>query len=273
MKDFALPEKRVLPDRHLSLRKEHLVAEITRDRRVLLKRRPFLMRAGIAVGIVVVVLAVLSIMDVFGGHGTGIVEKASAALARSEDAILHVKVSSTVTEIGSATFTSTKETWAYASTSNVRREIVTEPETGASMETAVVQSGLQQIYDPSTDTIHQLGHTPPAAMGLGPLEQFLDEIRSRPDSGALREDGTETIDSREAVRLVETATAITDAAGRTYGRVYLVDAETGAPLEVRDTRDTEDEILRFAVYEELPATREPRPCESGRTTPRRSSRH
>ena len=128
MKNLQLPQSRAFPEAHLSLRKEHLLTEITRDHATRPRWRPLLLRAGIAGGIAIVALAVLSVVNVFGGSGPGVVEKASAALAHSESAILHVKVFSTVSDASGKTFTSTKESWASTSPQYLEREIVTETE-------------------------------------------------------------------------------------------------------------------------------------------------
>ena len=76
------------------------------------------------------------------------------------------------------------------------------------------------------------------------------------ESGRVKVDGHETVDGRDAVRLVSTTTAMTDSAGKKYGTVYLVDAKTGDPVEWRTTLGGQEETLRFAAYEELPPTQE-----------------
>ena len=67
--------------------------------------------------------AVLSIVNVFGGNGPSMVDKAVAALAHPKNAILHMKVVGTESDKSGGDFTST------------------------GVETGAAENGLTQIYD------------------------------------------------------------------------------------------------------------------------------
>jgi len=61
------------------------------------------------------------------------------------------------------------------------------------------------------------------------------------------------VDGREAVRIVEKR-PVEDGEGSE--NVYLVDAETGQPIEWRIMNEGENRTLRFDIYEKLPGTPE-----------------
>jgi hypothetical protein len=256
--NLQLPEIRAFPDGGLSQRKERLVTKIRQDPKKARSWRPLAFRTAVASAALIAALAVLSIVNVFGSNGPSLVDKAVAALARPENAILHMKVISTDSDKSGGIIASTSENWAAMTAPFARREILTS-EGGVAVETGGAPGEPEQIYDPSTNTIYQYqapqkGTAPKDASQ--PADSTREMILGLLESGGAKEDGHETVDGRDAMRILSTKDYGTDSGGKAYETVYLVDAKTGDPIEWRVTREGKNASLRFAVYEYLPSTPE-----------------
>jgi hypothetical protein len=229
-------------------------------------------RRRLAVRLVVVGAAAaaiaLGVLSTLPGGGASAVERAQAALAVEAGTILHVDMLGRQVDPDGSVATWEDESWQLEDTPYTRRQVETSSD--APRAETVVVDGVQQLYDAATDTIYttppqlppvvgkqtleaKLKQLPPAQRErlrrerarkeqARPVEEpFRDEILSLLRSGGAREDGRETVDGRDAVRLV--------AADR--HTTYLVDAATYAPIRLVTVNGGATTTLDFRVYELL----------------------
>lgn len=219
-------------------------------------RRRLAWQGALVVGAAAIVLAVLSIVNVFGADGPSIVEKASAALDPGENAIVHVKISGH--ESGEDGYSSdwTEEMWARTAAPYTSRTIQAF-EGSPVTETATDNTGFSQVYDAATNIVYQ-----PPQSGVFHMEgdqslAFREMILEMLGSGDAVVEGSETVDGRECLRIGSTKDYGTAPDGAPYGTWYLVDKGTKDPVEWRLTRAGGKVVtMHFDVYEQLPADAE-----------------
>jgi hypothetical protein len=216
--------------------------------------------AAVAVGIS---LGALSLVP---GGGATVVARATAALAVQPGTILHVVMTGRQTNADGSVSTWEDESWQQESPPYARRQIETTADSPRA-ESALVD-GVDQLYDPSTNTVYT---TPPSlpqaeqaadgsSASLTPAEQarleqvkkakleagpqpqpFRSEVLALLHSGDVREESRERVDGRDAIRIVS-------ADGRT---TYLVDATTYTPVRLVTENGGATTTLSFRVYEKL----------------------
>ncbi len=251
MNDHQPPEQRAFPDALLHQQKEYLMSEITGDRRTSSRRsRSLVLRVGAVGALAVIVLAVLGLSGVFRGNGPLTIDKALAAVTIADGEVLHIKITGVDTD--GSTFV--QENWSYSDEPWKYRGM-TETRSGGLQEVAIDGSGLHQAYDARTNSILEMQDETVANLAEPkvPGESYERMIRDLLTSGLAQEDGQEQVDGRDAVRFVEKR-PVQDGEGSR--NVYLVDAETGQPIEWRIMNEGEDRTLRFDIYEKLPGTPE-----------------
>ena len=220
------------------------------------RRRRLIWQGALVAGAAVIVLAVLSIVNVFGAGGPSIVEKAVAALNPNENAIVHVKITGTESADGGYSDTWTEESWTSISSPYLRRDVQAFPSSPVS-EMVFDDTGFYQVYDAASNTIYQPPGMGTAGFASEQLNQYTDMIRELLQSGNAVVDGTETIAGREVTRIVATKDYGTAPDGTKYGTWYYVDRDTMIPVEWRETRDGGKVVdIHFDVYEQLRATEE-----------------
>jgi hypothetical protein len=205
-----------------------------------------------AVGVAAVVLAVLSIVNVFGSGGPSIVEKAVAALDPGNNAIVHVKISGHETGADGYSSNWTEESWArnaFPYTARLVQAFDGAPVT----ETVQDDSGFAQTYVAESNTIYQ----PPQSGAFHAVGDqsfaFRDMILEMLNSGEAVAEGHETIAGQDCLRIAATKDYGAAADGTKYGTWYFVDAKTMNPVEWRLTRDGgKAETMHFDIYEQLP---------------------
>jgi hypothetical protein len=242
-----------LPD-SLARFEDELEQAVARD----LARRPRRLALRVAVVGVAAAAVALGVLSTLPGGGASAVERAQAALTVETGTILHVDMLGRQVNPDGSVATWEDESWQLEERPFARRQVETSSNAPRAETTLV--DGVQQLYDAATNTIYT---TPPqlpsaevvvGAKTLGkrlkqkrqaqPAEEpFRDEIVSLLRSGDAREDGRETVDGREAVRLV-------GADGHT---TYLVDAATYAPIRLVTVNGGATTTLSFRVYELLDA--------------------
>jgi hypothetical protein len=256
-----------LPD-SLVRYEEELERSVARD--LARPRRRLVVRLAVA-GVAAAAVA-LGVLSTLPGGGASAVERAQAALAVETGTILHVDMLGRQVNPDGSVATWEDESWQLEQQPFTRRQIETSSDAPRA-ETTLVH-GVQQLYDAATNTIYTTPPQLPPARVVGaktlakkleqlpatererlrreqekkeqgqPAEEpFRDEILSLLRSGGAREDGRETVDGREAVRLVA-------ADGHT---TYLVDAATYAPIRLVTVNGDATTTLSFRVYELLDA--------------------
>lgn len=173
-----------------------------------------------------------------------VLQKTLSATTAAEGEVLHIEISGVETD--GSTFT--REVWSTSGTEWKYRCIV-EVNGHAQSEIAYDSTGLVQEYDTKTNSIAErhdetIKLKAPSADG-----GYQEEIQRLLTSGRAAEDGHEQIDGRDAVRIVSEI-------GDGSENVFLIDAETGVPLEWRIGEFGENRIVHFDVYEKLPGTPE-----------------
>ncbi|HLA82070.1 MAG TPA: hypothetical protein VJP78_10725 [Thermoleophilia bacterium] len=219
-------------------------------------RHRLVWQGALVAGAVVIVLAVLSTVNVFGADGPSIVDKAAAAVDPRENAIVHVKITGSESGKGGYISTWTEESWALTSSPYTRRDIQAFDGSPA-VETVQNSEGLSQAYVAGTNTIYQ----PPQKVGFrvegGQASPYRDMILELLTSGEAVMEGAETVNGRECVVIAATKEYGNAPDGTPYGTWYVVDAKTYDPVEWRMTRDGGKAVtMRFEVYEQLPADEE-----------------
>ncbi len=251
MNDHQPPEQRAFPAALLRQQKEYLMSEITRDRRTRSRRsRSLVLRIGTVGALAVIALAVVSLSGVFGSNGPMTVDKALAAVTTAKGEVLHIRI----TGVDSDGSTFVQENWSYSDETWKYRG-VTETSSGGLQEVAIDASGLHQVYDARTNSIFEMHDETIADLAEPKVagESYEEMIRELLTSGLAQEDGQEQVDGRDAVRIVEKRPGED---GEGSENVYVVDAETGEPIEWRIMNEGENRTLHFDIYEKLPGTSE-----------------
>jgi len=137
-----------------------LEAAARRDVKRSSRLRPTIIRATAVCATVAAAVAVLSVVGVFGKNGPSLVDnaaaidRAAAALAPHNDAILHIDMLGSQKNADGSVDTWSDESWQSGTKPYDRRQIETGTEgAGSRVETAMVD-GVTQVYDPTTDTIY-----------------------------------------------------------------------------------------------------------------------
>lgn len=216
------------------------------------RRRRLVWQAALVVGAAAVVLAVLSIVNVFGAGGPSIVERAAAALDPTKNVILHVKISGH--EGGSDGYSSdwTEESWCRMTTPYTYRQVQAFPGQPVS-DTVQDTNGLAQMYDAGTNSIYTQAAASMFRIDPGQAVPYGEMILGLLNSGDAVIDGTETIDGRECTRIVATKDYGTAPDGTKYGDWFYVDSKTNYPVKWKQTRAGGKVVdIRFDAYEFLP---------------------
>jgi hypothetical protein len=208
------------------------------------------------VGAAVIVLAVLSIVNVFGANGPSIVERAVAALDPGENAIIHVKISGHEGSKGGYSSDWTEESWSRTTAPYASR-LVQAFEGSPVTENVQDNTGFAQVYDAATNTIYQPPQSGVFRTEGDQSDVYREMILEMLNSGEAVVEGSETIDGQDCLRIASTKGYGTAADGTPYGTWYLVDKDTMNPVEWRMTRDGGKVVnMHFDIYEQLPATDE-----------------
>ncbi len=216
------------------------------------RRRRLVWQGAIVVGAAVIVLAVLSVVNVFGSGGPTIVEKAVAALDPSDNAIIHVKITGHESGKDGYSSTWTEENWSRTSVPYTIRAIQAF-EGSPVLETLQDGTGLGQTYDAATNTIYQPAQNDMFRVESGQSDPYRDMILEMLRSGDAVVEGNETVEGRDCIRIAATKDYGTASDGTKYGTWYVVDADTKNPVEWLMTRDGGKVVnIRFDVYEQLP---------------------
>jgi hypothetical protein len=270
---YQPPEQREFPDALLREQKEHLMSEITKvttDKQTRSRRsRSLVLRVGIAGALAVVALIVVSITQI-GDKGplaplaveeAQAVELALDAITPVEGEVLHIKTSADLMAeyylpgdsgpSGNSTDGTPRveEIWSRSDSPWGWRWAMG----GAGLELqewAAYSTGRRLFYDSKTNSMLEVqDETLLSGEPRIPGEGYLTMIRRLLASGRAVEDGHEQIDGRDALRIVEKPAP---EEGVHSENVYLVDAETSEPIEIR----TADSTVHFVIYEKLPGTPE-----------------
>jgi len=217
-------------------------------------RRRLVWQGALVAGATITLIAVLSIVNVFGADGPSIVDKAAAALDPGEHAIIHVKILGTEQGEGGYLSSWTEESFTLTSSPYTRREIRAFEGSPAD-EIAQNSDGLFQAYDAASNTIYQPPQETRFRVEGEQTDRYREMILELLSSGEAVVEGTETVNGRECVVIAATKDYGVAPDGTRYGTWYLVDADTNNPVEWRMTRDGGKVVtFRFEVYEHLPAT-------------------
>jgi hypothetical protein len=177
-----------------------------------------------------------------------VLQKTVALMTVAEGEVLHVKATFVDHKDGS---TVTREIWSTSGTNWKYRSIVQM--NGRSTEISYDSTGLIREYDPETNSISER-HDEAAKRKVPPANgEYQEGVQRLLDSGQAVEDGREQVDGRDAIRILEERPA---PEGERSENAYLVDAQTGAPIEWRIGNEGENRIIHFEVYEKLPGTPE-----------------
>jgi hypothetical protein len=218
------------------------------------RRRRLIWQGALVVGAAAIVLAVLSIVNVFGAGGPSIVEKAVAALDPSANAIIHVKITGTESGAGGYQSTSVEESWASTESPFTRRDVQAF-EGSPVVETVQDTTGFAQTYDAATNTIYQPPQSGVFQLSGDQSDSYRQMILDLLTSGDAVVEGNDTIDGQKVIRIAATKDYGTSADGTKYGTWYYVDPDTKNPVAWHLTRDGGKVVdFHFDVYEQLPAT-------------------
>jgi hypothetical protein len=216
------------------------------------RRRRLIWQGAALVGAAAIVLAVLSVVNVFGANGPSIVEKAAAAIDPAKNAILHVKISGRETGKDGYLSDWTEESWSRTSSPNTLRQVQAFPEQPVT-DNVQDANGLAQMYDPGTNSIYTQAAASMFKVAAGQAVPYGEMILQLLSSGDAVVDGTEIIDGRECTRIVATKDYGTAPDGTKYGTWFYVDSATNYPVEWKLTRDGGKAVdIRFDTYELLP---------------------
>ena len=226
--------------------------------------RRLAMRAGLALTVAFAVA--LGVLGALPGESPSVVERAAAALRGGDGAILHTIMIGTTTEADGSATAMRVETWQAGSPPYDQLRITSTD--GRTVETASV-NGVEQLYDPQTNTIYaallepvakkQREGTPAPKPGEAEAKRaaaakeegadtggdvYRAKILGLLDSGRINEAGRSEVDGRDVIRL-----ASDDGHVR-----LLVDAAGYEPIEWRVTEEGRSAVARFPTYERVPAT-------------------
>lgn len=272
---------------------------VRRDLDARRRRRRMLRAAALAAAAAAAAFGLLSALPT---SGPSVVERAAAALERSDDTILHYQLSGEQRNPDGSVVTWRSESWQLHRAPFTAREIQIGQGIRAETQT---RGDMNELYDVRTNTIYvassqglAAAHMPTIKIvprstiakiargaredtffvlgkgdkrptvvtteeGAKRLREQLVRERQAPaadqrvdvprgeilallKSGRARETGRVEVAGRDAIRLESPD-------GR---QVYLVDAETDAPIEWTSVGNGGGVTLRFAVYEELPVDTE-----------------
>lgn len=195
----------------------------------------------LAVAGVVAAAVAFGALSLLPGSGPSAVARAAAALELADGTILHTVVVTSSTSPGGGTSTGRSESWRQQSPPYDERGVTEGRETATA-------DGRPEAYLPSENTLHVMrpgAELPPSRGSAGTGDRLLDDIGGFLASGRARTDGTVTVNGREAVRIVFAGSP----------SVYLVDAHTYEPIELRDVGDDGTVVTsRYVTYESIPAT-------------------
>jgi hypothetical protein len=218
--------------------RDDLEAAARRDLAARTPRRRRAARLGLA-GAAAAATAFLVIAGLPAGEGPSAIARAAAALDPPGAGILHV------VEVRTSADGTTQRMEGWYGVEG-GRQAVTGADGGAyELGWTTERSAM---YDPARNTIYvappelgKPGVSPKAGAKEGIVESYRSKLEALLRSGKLREDGREPVEGREAIRMVS-------ADGQ---NVYLVDAQTFAPLEWRSP--TVGDSIRYEAWEEVPA--------------------
>ena len=236
----------------MSPSKQEAVTNKDRSPQRTTRRRRLIWQGALLVGAAAIVLAVLSIVNVFGANGPSIVEKAAAAIDPVKNVVLHVKISGH--EGGADGYSSdwTEEDWSRMSSPYTWRQIQAFPDQPV-VDTVQDANGLAQMYDAGTNSIYTQAAASMFRMDAGQTVPYGEMILDLLHSGDAVVDGAETIGGRECTRIVATKDYGTAPDGTKYGDWFFVDSRTNYPVEWKQTRDGGKVVdIRFDTYEFLP---------------------
>jgi hypothetical protein len=266
MNDFQPPERRAFPAALLRRQREYLISEITRNEQTRSRRahrsRSLVLRFATALAAVVVTVLCISIFGNSGPLQPLTMAQALEVITPVDGEVLHVKTSTDLmaeyylpgdsSPSGNSTDGTplVAETWSRSDSPWAYREAVR----GAGLEfaeRAYYSTGLCLFYDGKTSSMLEVQDDTLFSGKRNPAnEGYLTMIRELLASGRALEDGYEQIDGRDALRIVQRA----DSKEGRGEVVYLVDAKTGVPMEVRDMN--QGYTAHYEVYEKLPGTPE-----------------
>lgn len=265
-----------LPPKLVEFRTE-LEAAIARElARRHARRRAVTVKTAVLAAVATVAVVAAGATRDLTGQGPSIVERAAAALATPPESILHIRMTATQDNGDGTSVSWQSESWQATYPPRPRRQIERFGSELAA-ETASSGAGIVEVYDPASQTVFvaseselvegvqpQQAPTPKTARGNarptaepwddrpaveqlefdGSAESLRKQVRELLAAGRGSIQRGVRAGDREAVR-------ITFAAGRIS---YLVDADTYAPIELRTRGTAASVVLRFPVYEVLPAT-------------------
>jgi hypothetical protein len=215
-----------------------LEAAARRDLAARARRRRRTARLAIA-GATAAATAFIVIAGLPAGESPSAIARAAAALDPPGDGILHI------VEVRTSADGTTDRTESWYGVDG-SRQVVTGAD-GGTYELGWTSESYA-MYDEARNTIYvapaelvKPGLPPKSAADEGAPESYRSKIEMLLRSGKLHEDGRESVDGREAIRM----------ASSDGENVYLVDAKTFAPLEWRSP--TLGDSIRYETYEELPA--------------------
>jgi hypothetical protein len=175
-----------------------------------------------------------------------VLQKTLVATTASQGDVLHVVVSGIDTDGA----TSREEVWWTSGTAGKYRSAM-EVNGHLLSEVAYDSNGLVQEYDAKADSIVERPEEAARSkvLAVSALDGYREEVQRLLASGLVVEDGHEQVGGRDAVRIVEEI-------GDGTKNVFLIDAETYAPIEWRIGERGENRVIHFDVYEKLPGTPE-----------------
>jgi hypothetical protein len=241
---------------------QELESAIRRDR--MRRRRRLVLRGGMAVAAAAAIA--LGALSAVPPTGPSVVERAAAALRAPDGTILHTVLVGTLTGLDEP-IEMRIETWQASAPPYDQLQVISAG--GRQFEVAMLD-GVGQLYDPQTNTIYtsssqsmnaqpvdktratmwKTGAAKAGASGneRGTIVAAGDSYRAKIlgllESGKVHEAGRETLNGREAIRLVSDDETVT----------LSVDANTYEPIEWRVSQDGQDAVTWFPTYEHLPAT-------------------
>jgi hypothetical protein len=269
MNDYQPPEERAFPASLLRKQKEYLMSEInknekTHSHRPQSRSQSLVLRFSTALAAVVLTVVCISIFGNSGPLQPLTMAQALEVITPVDGEVLHIKTSTDFMAeyyvpgesgpSGNSTDGTPRvaETWSRSDSTWAYREAVQ----GAGIklqERAYYSTGLCLFYDGTTSSVLEVHDDTLFSGERNPAnEGYLAMIRELLASGGAVEDGHEQIDGRDALRIVQKAAA--EAGGMRGEIVYLVDAKTGVPIEVRNMN--EGYTAHYDVYEKLPGTPE-----------------
>ena len=176
-----------------------------------------------------------------------LLQKTLATFTRAEGEVLHIKTTTIYDGTTTAKGAGTGEIWQIGGSSWMWRRVQENPRQEV-FEQAESWSSPYYNYDGVSDSMLEL---PKSKSPELPTDGWHRWIQFLLTSGQAVEDGHEQIDGKDAIRMVEKANP---EEGVHVENVFLLDATTGQPLELRYA--DEGETMHFDVWETLPATPE-----------------